>query len=370
MDATPAHRDRVVDALRAVSIVVVVVWHWALSVTHVDGGGALTMPNPIDAVPGLWLATWVLQIMPVFFVVGGYANLAAWEAVARRGGGWPEYARRRLDRLVRPVGVFLATWAVLDVAVRLARPGTPSVWEWGRVVFVPLWFLATYVAVVLVAPVAARRCSRAPWATLAGLALAVAAVDALRSGTDLLPDGTAVAASTSLLVWLFAHQLGFWWRDGTATAWSLRRRGLVTSAGLAALVVLTTVGPHPRSMVAVRGESVSNMFPTTAAVAALAVFQFGLVLLARPALERLLARRAVWRATVQVNAVAMTVFTWHMTALAAVIGVWLALGFDLPARPTTGWWLQRPVWLVLPAVVLAGLVRVFARHELPGGART
>ncbi|MFD2351071.1 hypothetical protein ACFSTC_19680 [Nonomuraea ferruginea] len=72
---TPASRDRVVDAARALCIVVVTLWHWTLSVNHRTADGSLAMPNPIDAVPGGWLATWVLQIMPVFFLVGGYANL-------------------------------------------------------------------------------------------------------------------------------------------------------------------------------------------------------------------------------------------------------------------------------------------------------
>ena len=49
--------------------------------------------------------------------------------------------------------------------------------------------------------------------------------------------------------------------------------------GLTALVVLTNLGVYPHSMVAVRGEAVSNMFPTTACIAALAVFQVGVVML-------------------------------------------------------------------------------------------
>jgi hypothetical protein len=49
-----------------------------LSVTQWNALGALTMPNPIDRVPLLWLATWVLQIMPLFFFVGGFANYRSW----------------------------------------------------------------------------------------------------------------------------------------------------------------------------------------------------------------------------------------------------------------------------------------------------
>jgi hypothetical protein len=76
--ATPAGRDRTVDLMRAVSIAVVVIWHWAGSVTH-RRDAEIVMPNPIDQVPLLWLATWVGQVMPVFFLVGGFANLAAWD---------------------------------------------------------------------------------------------------------------------------------------------------------------------------------------------------------------------------------------------------------------------------------------------------
>jgi hypothetical protein len=119
VDATPASRDRVVDLLRAASICVVVVWHWSLSVTHWHQG-RLTMPNPVGDVPGLWAATWVLQVMPVFFVVGGYADLAGWQAVTRDGGGAARFLRGRLSRLLGPVVPWLGCWLVVDLAVRAA----------------------------------------------------------------------------------------------------------------------------------------------------------------------------------------------------------------------------------------------------------
>jgi hypothetical protein len=136
-------------------------------------------------------------------------------------------------------------------------------------------------------------------------------------------------------------------------------------AGLVALVVLTNLGVYPRSMVAVRGEAVSNMFPTTACIAALAVFQVAVAMLVRPAAERWLAHRRVWTGVVSVNAVAMTLFTWHMTALVVAIGAYRALGFELLAEPTAGWWIQRPLWLLAPGIVLAAAVALFARFELP-----
>jgi hypothetical protein len=149
------------------------------------------------------------------------------------------------------------------------------------------------------------------------------------------------------------------------TGWTRRAQAGLAAGAAVTLAVLTTVGPYPASMVAVRGGGISNMFPTTAPIALLAVLQLGLIALIRPAAERWLARRGPWRAVVAVNAVAMTVFAWHMTALVAVIGSAHGLGLELPASTSPSWWLLRPVWLVLPGIVLAGLVAVFARLEVP-----
>ena len=95
--ATPAERDRFADLVRVASILVVVAGHWLMAVVtwrdgRVEGGNALPL------VPGLWLATWLLQVMPLFFFVGGLANLVS----AGRGGGWATFVRARAARLLRP----------------------------------------------------------------------------------------------------------------------------------------------------------------------------------------------------------------------------------------------------------------------------
>lgn len=359
VDATPASRDRVVDLLRAVSIAVVVLWHWSLSVTHWRDDGSLTMPNPVGDVPGLRAATWVLQIMPVFFFVGGYANLAGWQAVTRDGHGGRRFLRSRMRRLLAPLAPWLGCWAVVDLAVQAG--GGRSVTDWGMVVFVPLWFLAVYAGVVLAVPVTARLHRAWRWRVPAVLAAGVVAADAVRLGLE--RGGPLPGLVGSACVWLFCHQLGYFWRDGTLVAGGRRRANAVTAAGLAGLVALTTLGPYSSSMVAVRGEATSNMFPTTACIVALATFQLGLAMRFRPQLDRLLQSRGPWRVTVAANGVAMPVFCWHMTALVVFIGLYERAGFTLVDQPTAAWWLARPLWLVGPGLVLATIVTILARGE-------
>src|SRR5437764_1019308 len=61
------------------------------------------------------------------------------------------------------------------------------------------------------------------------------------------------------LVWLFAHQLGVAWREGTFALWSRRRLAVLAAAGLGALLVLTQLTGYPHSMVGGVGEVRSNM---------------------------------------------------------------------------------------------------------------
>jgi peptidoglycan/LPS O-acetylase OafA/YrhL len=351
--ATPASRDRTVDLLRAVSIGVVVVWHWALAIPHWQGG-RLVMSNPIADVPLAWLATWLLQVMPVFFLVGGFVNLAAWD---RAGGrAWP-FLRRRLVRLLRPAAMFLAVWAVFEAVMRAAVPGHPGVVSFATIVATPLWFLAAYLWVVLLVPLTAAAHRRAAVAVVAVLGVAVVAVDLARFGAGL----DVLGAVNTALVWVFVHQLGYLWRDGMVAA--LHRRWALAAAGLAGLVVVATVGVYPRSMVATVGDELSHMYPTTAGIAALAVFQLGVVLLLRPVLASWLRRRRVWKAVVAVNAVVMTVYLWHTTALLVAVTLFGAIGLPIHSAPIAVWWAQRPLWLLVPGIVLAGLVALFAHAE-------
>ena len=354
--ATPARRERYVDFLRVFSLAVVMLGHWLMAGVEWRGG-RLVATNVLEAAPAAQWLTWLFQIMPVFFVVGGFANTASWTAAARDGRGYGEWLAGRLTRLVRPVLVFAGVWVAVVAALAVAgvAPGAVRAGSIAQ----PLWFLAVYVAVVAVAPamVAAQR--RWGWGVSVALAAAVAAVDLLR-----WPLGVPLVGWLNLaLVWLFAHQLGVAWRDGAVARWSRRRMWVLAGVGLGGLFVLTGALGYGRSMVGVGGRS--NTFPPSLALVALGMWQFGLAMLLRPAVDRWLDRPRAWAAVVAANGMAMTVFLWHLTALVIAAAVVLPGGLlPAPAVATAAWWAWRPVWLLAPAVALVPLVWLFARVEL------
>jgi len=222
-----------------------------------------------------------------------------------------------------------------------------------------LWFLGVYTVVTLLTPVTHRLHTATGVLGVVVLASAIALFDLGRFHYGIEPLGLL----NSMLVFLFAHQLGYFYRDGTLSRIGRRGQAAILVAALAGLVVVTASGIYPHSMVAVGRDPISNMYPTTACIALLAVFQAAFAMLLRPAVSGWLDGRRVWKVVVAANGIAMTVFVWHMTALLIVIKVINELGLQLLTRPTTAWWIQRPFWLVVPGAVLAGLVAVFSRIE-------
>jgi fucose 4-O-acetylase-like acetyltransferase len=355
-------RDRVVDAARAASIVVVIVWHWALSVTHRTPGGDWVMPNPIDTVPGAWLLTWVGQVVPVFFLAGGYANLAAWSAGRRDGVSAGRFVAGRMRRLLVPVAAWLIVWAVVEVVRRSLDPGE-VIWRRFPGLVVPLWFLAVYVLLTALVPVSAALQQRHGAAVL-GVLAGVIAVGSLLDRALAVPGAAWIVAAA---VWVWCHQLGHAWRTTDLGHRRLRVRAAVALTGLAGLAGLTGLAGYPRSMVAELGAP-SNMLPTSAAIAALAVFQLGLIALAAPALDRLLRRAWAWAPIAALNLVAVSVLAWHMTAYLIAATAYEAWGGVLLTAPTAQWWAQRWLWVVAPGVVLGGLLMLAVPVEF--AART
>lgn len=150
-EATPADRDRYVDLLRVASLGTVLFGHWLMAAVSSDGIG-----NLLALVPALQVLTWGLQIMPVFFFVGGFSHALSYRSLARKAEGRPVYAaflRARLQRLLRPTLVFVLVWTAGALAVQLAGGGDGRLTGAAlRLVTQPLWFIGIYLAMVAFTP--------------------------------------------------------------------------------------------------------------------------------------------------------------------------------------------------------------------------
>lgn len=355
-------REPYLDALRAFSLLIVVVWHWVFTVIVWEHDGPHAS-NPIGATRGLWMLTWLLQVMPVFFFVGGYVHRRAWLSLRSqrdgRGGVLRTFLGGRLRRLLLPAAVALSIALAIRMLVGAFGPEDVPWLDRGLfLVLSPLWFLCIYILLVLIAPMGVWLHERSGEAGLVVLVGAVAWVDLARFHYDI----GWVSWLNWVLVWGTVHQFGFFYERLRAA--SARAHAALALAGFGSLSVLTNMGLYPRSMVGVPQESISNMGPPTLCILGLGAFQIGVVLLVQPWVEARLARPRAERVLGWANRMAMPVFLSHAWGFALAYGGLRLLGLRAPETTTWAWWAQRPVWALLPLVVTAALL------ALPGWIAT
>ena len=359
-ERTPPERNRAVDALRAASILVVVFGHWLMAAIKVVDGELVT-GHLLEMAAWTHPATWLLQVMPIFFVVGGFANGVSWRSYRARGETYGGWLRSRIRRLIIPVLPLLVVWTLGGwIGLRLGL-------DWrmlqlaSQVALVPTWFLAAYVVIVTLAPAALWLWERTGWwSIVAGVALAALA-DVGSLGFDLVPVGFL----NYVFVWGSVHQLGYAWLDGRLGG--VGKRLLLAAIGLAATILLVTAGPYPVAMVGLDTAEVSNSYPPRVTLAFLGLFQAGLVLAFEQPLRRWLDRPRAWLGVVAINAQIMTLYLWHLTAMVIVIGLSLLTGgLGLGVEPlSAAWWLSRPVWFLVVGLVTMALVALMGRFERP-----
>jgi peptidoglycan/LPS O-acetylase OafA/YrhL len=347
--ATPADRDRAVDALRAVAIAGVVLGHWLVTAMVVDGATMRDM-SPLQFLPSWAPVSWVLQTLAVFFLVGGLVAARGYERARARGVGYRAWVLARLLRLSRPVLAVLSVWTVVTAVLVSLSVDPLTVRTLVRLVVSPMWFLLVFAVLTTLTPLVAKLHPGWP------LAVAVL-VDVLRLGLDVPGVGWVNVVAG----WLVPYTLGAAWARGRlrdrTTSWALLAGGATAAA---ALVVWAG---YPASMVGVPEAGFSNLNPPSLAAITFGLAQCGAAGLLLDPLRRVLRRPAVWAAVAGVNLFAMTIFLWHQTAMLGVTALGLLAGgplFGLHTVPDgAAWVVARVAWLPLFALALAACWVVF-----------
>ncbi|MBB3605723.1 hypothetical protein FHT40_005410 [Mycolicibacterium sp. BK556] len=313
---TAPDRDRAIDVIRIGSLLGVVAGHTVMA-TSIITDGVLHWDNLLTTSVIFQAATWIFQIMPLFFFAGAAASMASW----RPDVSWGQWLMKRCARLFRPVFYYLTFWAVALTLLREVLP--PHVYDPVAGVSTQLlWFLGAYVLMLAVMPLLVRITTvRRLIAGVAAVYVLVAAVDAIR----LTVAGSQGLGFANLVVWLIPGMFGVAYRRGLlrqATA----LRAAVTM--LAVNVALVAFGPYELSLVGIEGQRLANMTPPSLLLAGHAIMMCCLAIAAMPAIQRWARNPRVWQLTAIGNSGAMTLYLWHMPAL---LGIHLL--FDLAGHP-------------------------------------
>ena len=352
---TGVTRDPSVDAIRVALLVVVFGLH-AMMFGVSTGPDGPVLQNALEGQAWFGPVSWVVQIMPLFFIAGGFSSLHHWRSMRAKGATASEYVRARIVRLVRPAIAVVVVVAGGLVVLRLAGLPDDLVATAGFRIGQPLWFLGVYLVTSALVPVMVRAHERARLLTPIALLAAIVAVDVVRLSTGI----DAIGLLNLVLVWLLVQQLGFHLADGALDR--LRPRALwgIAGAALVVLAMLTVAGPYPVDMY-------ENLNPPNVTLVVLGVAQLALFQLARPRIRAWVDRVDASGSISAVGERAMTVYLWHMPVLVALAGLSLAANATsstpLPDPLSVEWWATRPLWLAAGAAAVVPVVLVFARFE-------
>ena len=351
MAITPPGRDRAVDVVRLAALVIVMFGHCALLLATIDSNG-VRIGNLIGEVPAVAPVTWIVQVMPLFFLAGGAAGAYGYHA----GTPWGSWLFARAQRLCRPVFWYLAAWSVGLLVVRFTL-GAESAADLGAESVALLWFLGVYLVVLAFVPALTRiTTGRAVAVMLAALLAAAGAMDGIRAAAGTPAAGVA----NFVIVWLIPVAIGVAYARHLITT---RVALAVAVAAFAAQVALVAAGPYDTSLVVTGVEQFSNTAPPTLVLALHCTWMSCVFVLFAGAIRRWAERPRVWRVVAIGNGGAMTLYLWHIPAIAIAAFSLHALGLDAYDVNAADFWALLALRAVVFAVVMAVLFQALSPLE-------
>ncbi|KXP00672.1 acyltransferase family protein [Tsukamurella pseudospumae] len=350
VDGTPDTRDRALDVARIVSLLVVMFGHCVLLLATITPSG-VWVGNTLGAQPALQPITWILQVMPLFFLAGAASSAYG----SKPGTPWGGWLLGRAQRLARPAFWYLAFWSVTLLAVR-AVAGESSASRLGQESVALLWFVGVYLLVLAFVPLL-MRCGR--------VALAVVAVCLLVASAGF--DGARLASGSIewgfpnfLVVWLIPVVIGVAYARRLIPA---RVALAVAALAFAGAVAAVVAGPYDVPLVVTGAETFSNTTPPTLLLGLHCVWVSLLFVVAAPAIGRWARRPRVWYAVAVGNGGAMTLYLWHIPAIAvAAVGLHY-LGIDAVDPQQSGFWGLMALRAAVFAVVMFALFLLLSPLE-------
>jgi hypothetical protein len=342
-ESTKPDRDRAVDVARLTALVVVMFGHCALLLATIDSGG-LRIGNLLGEMPALAPVTWVVQVMPLFFLAGGAAGAYGW----REGTQWGTWLFARAQRLCRPVFWYLAFWAVaLAVAARIL--GADSAAGLGGECVALLWFLGVYLVTLAFVPALTRMGSgRTVAVVVTSLLVAAGVVDGVRIATGAPMSGVL----NFLVVWLIPVAIGVAYARRLIAVRAALAMALCAFAGQ---VLVAAFGPYEVSLVVTGTERMSNVTPPTLLLALHCTWMsFAFVAAAGP-VQRWAQRPRVWQFVAVGNGGAMTLYLWHIPAIAVATFSLHAVGLDAYDVNAHNFWGMLALRAVVFAVVMTAM---------------
>jgi hypothetical protein len=316
-------RIRQIDFVRAVSIWVVVLGHALMGLVVWEPELAIT--NLLALVPQLQWVSWVLQVMPLFFLAGAAANQISFDSAKSKKMPYTVWLFNRFSRLLSPMFWYLLLIILMSAVMGNFVP-TAELKTFLNLATQLLWFLGIYLAMTALTPAInwLRNHIMYSWALL----IAVGSIDLIRLQTD-----TPLGLLNFISGWMFISVLG----ARMPKEFENRKPTLLAIAGVFLFEVgLVALLPYPLSLVGLPGDPFSNMAPPSLLLVLHGYLFYLIWLRFSNILEKVANTPRVWRFTLFTNLSAMTIYLWHLPLIMGthlllnLIGIKFSIRYSSP----------------------------------------
>lgn len=310
---TSISRERYIDLIKVVSIFLVI-FSTDFFLSFESSGYEILINNESTTNSGMSIASWYLNGIAVFFFCNGFSNSIAWYSNTGRDGSVWEFLANRINSILGPmlvlivIGSFSIHYSITNKLIpEYFVTSNDSLHPTAEFLLWPLWLVSIYLVVLMFSPITAYFHKKRSFLSLLFLLGVFLFVD-LFTFTGAY---TFIQYLNYLVFWLFIHQLGYFYADGTIQEIKLAYLFLTCLFAYLSLYIISTNYSSVSSISNFRLTMATNEDPPTIVMLLSSIGLISFFLVFRNYGERILNNKFIWSIVSTLNAHLYTYFLWH-----------------------------------------------------------
>ncbi len=310
---TSISRERYIDLLKVVSIFAVV-YSTTLFLSLESSGSEVLIHNSSSSDINMSIASWYLNGLVVFFFCNGFSNSIAWYSNIGRDGSVWEFLANRINSILGPM-IMLIIFGTIMIHYSITNKLIPeylvtandNLHPITEFLLWPLWLVSIYLVVLMFSPVTAYFHKKNSLLFMLTLFSAFVFIDlfTFTQNTDY------IKYINYLIFWLFIHQIGYFYADGTLQDIKLPFYFILSTVSYLILYLITSGNQVIASVSNFRLSLITNEDPPTILMLLSGLGLLSLVLIFRNPLEKVMNNQSVWYVISFLNSHLYTIFLWH-----------------------------------------------------------
>ena len=310
---TSISRERYIDLVKVISIFAVI-YSTIVFLSLESSGYEVLIYNSSSNDINMSIMSWCLNGLVVFFFCNGFSNSIAWYSNIGRDGSVWEFLANRINSILGPV-LMLIVFGTIMIHYSISNKLIPeylvtvndNLHPTSEFLLWPLWLVSIYLVVLMFSPITAYFHKKNSFLFITALLTLFLFIDLFTFNQSI----EYISYLNYLLFWLFVHQIGYFYADGTLQQIKMPFYFILSTVSYLTLYILSLETLATTSVSNFRLSLITNEDPPTIFMLLSGVGLISLVLIFRNLLEEAMNNKTLWYIVSFLNSHIYTIFLWH-----------------------------------------------------------